>query len=112
MLCSGGMKINIFIFLFVNLINRPDLSMRSGLFQLRRQRVSGYGGCGFDSNIMNHFLRAPEFFACGAMSGGDGPLRPPAIARGKNMAILYCLMVFFNTTPLVICTGPTYGRWA
>ena len=74
-------------FYFIFFIIRPDLSMRSGLFQLRRQRFLGYGGGGFDSNIISHFLRIPKIFACGAMSGGGGPLRPPAIATGKIMTI-------------------------
>ena len=98
-----------FIFLFVNLVNRPNLTMRSGLLQLRRQMILGYGGGGFDINIMYHFLRAPEFFACGAMSGGNGPLRPPAIARGKIMTILYYFMVFINTTPLDALTSCGLG---
>ena len=50
------------------------------------------------------------------MSGGGGPLRPPAIARGKIMTILYYFMVFLNTTPLDALTscglGGGHSAWA
>ena len=83
------------------LTNRSDLSMRSGLSQLRRRRFTGCVGGG--AWYPNHapFPAYPVNSACGAIGGGGGPLRPPARARGNNR-VPFLTGVFINTiTPWI-----------